>query len=84
MVDASKPFLVTLNFGETTFLKGVHALAGGPNRPFRSHPGEVLGLSLAVGLGPVVSVYGLDLVEASPAIYVILPVCARRIDEVGC
>ena len=29
---------------------------------------------LAVALGPVVAVYGLHLVEASPAIYVILPV----------
>src|SRR5215217_4709185 len=38
--------------------------------------------SLAVALGPVVAVYGLDLVEASPAIYVIHPVCVAGVDEV--
>jgi hypothetical protein len=38
--------------------------------------------SLAVSLGPVVTVYGLDLVEASPAIYVIHPVGVARLDKV--
>ena len=38
--------------------------------------------SLAVALGPVVAVYGLDLVEASAANYVIHPVCVAGVDEV--
>jgi hypothetical protein len=38
--------------------------------------------SLAVALGPVVAVYGLDLVEASSAIYVIHPVCVAGVDKV--
>jgi hypothetical protein len=38
--------------------------------------------SLTVALGPVVAVYGLDLVEASSAIYVIHPVCVAGVDKV--
>jgi hypothetical protein len=38
--------------------------------------------SLAVAPGPVVSVYGLHLVEASPAIYVIHPLGVARVDKV--
>ena len=38
--------------------------------------------SLAVALSPVIAVYGLDLVEASPTIYVIHPVCVARVDKV--
>src|SRR5687768_12810041 len=38
--------------------------------------------SLAVAPGPVVAVYGLHLVEASPAIYEIHPVCVACIDKV--
>ena len=38
--------------------------------------------SLAVAPGPVVAVYGLHLVEASPAIYVIHPLGVARVDKV--
>src|SRR5919107_6386158 len=38
--------------------------------------------SLAVAPGPVVAVYGLHLVESSPAIYVIHPVFVARVDQV--
>src|SRR5215204_7506592 len=48
----------------------VHEVTGGPNR-LRCHPAQGRG-SLAVTQGIVVAVYGLHLVEASPAIYVIL------------
>src|SRR5687768_16012259 len=40
------------------------------------------GSSLTVIQGPVVAVYGLDLVEAGPAIYVIQPVGVAGVDKV--
>ncbi len=70
--------MVDVGFGDSTFHKGECMRRGWcPNRPLDLTLARTKG-SLAVALGPVVTVYGLDLVEASPAIYVIHPVCVAR------
>jgi hypothetical protein len=68
--------------GESTFHEGECMRRGWcPNRPLDLTLARTKG-SLAVAQGPVVAVYGLDLVEATPAIYVIHPAGVARVDEV--
>jgi hypothetical protein len=56
--------------------------AKGPTVPLDVTPVRARG-SLAVMQRLVKAVYGLNLVEASPTIYVILPLCVARVDQVG-
>src|ERR671910_153475 len=53
----------------------------GPTTPFVFNPPRAHG-SLPVASGPVLSVYGPDLVEAWPATYVIVSVGVARVDNV--
>jgi hypothetical protein len=74
--------MVDVGLKESTFHEGECMRRGWyPNRPLDLTLARTKG-SLAVAQGPVVAVYGLDLVEASSAIYIIHPVCVAGVDEV--